>query len=142
MKTTCDVEKTYAAVVAVETATGKPKRVQNDENSKCHNTNKCIRIQGIPEDLNNTKGENLVPTIGEVNDLLDSIVANAHVMEIQRLEKFRIDRKEPRAKLVTLSNEHEAIITLAKSQEFRNNLVERNIYKYKMFFKLKMSMLL
>ena len=57
MKTVCDeVEKTYAAVVAVENTTGKPKRFKND-NSKYHNTNKCIRIQGILEDPTKTKGE-------------------------------------------------------------------------------------
>ena len=128
-KMTCDkVEKTYAAVVAVEATSGKPKGVKTDVNSKSHNINKCIRIQGIPEDPNKTKGENLVPTNNEVNDLLNSIGANAHVTKIRRLGKFRIDRKKPRAVLVNLANEHETRITLAKSQEFRNSLVERNIY--------------
>ena len=32
------------------------------------------------------------------------------------------------AVLVTLANEHETRITLAKSREFRSHLVERNIY--------------
>ena len=36
--------------------------------------------------------------------------------------------KKPRAVLVTLANEHETRITLTKSRECRNNLVERNIY--------------
>ena len=128
-KMTCDnVEKTYAAVVAVETTSGKPKGVKTDENSKSHNINKCIRIQGIPEDPNKKKGENLVPTNHEVNDLLNSIGANAHVTQIQRLGKFPNDRKKPRAVLVSLANEHETRITLAKSREFRNSSVERNIY--------------
>ena len=128
-KMTCNkVEKIYAAVVAVETTSGKPKGVKTDENSKSHNINKCIRIQGIPEDPNKTKGENLVPTNDEVNDLLNSIGANAHVTEIQRLGKFQNDRKKPRAVLVTLANEHETGITLAKGREFRNILGERNIY--------------
>ena len=71
---TCDkVEKTYAAVVAVESNSGKPKEVKTDENSKSHNINECIRIQGIPEDPNKTKGENLVSTKDEFNDLLNSI---------------------------------------------------------------------
>ena len=50
------------------------------------------------------------------------------VTEMQRLGKIRNDRKKPRALLVTLANEHEARITLAKSREFRKNLVERNIH--------------
>ena len=75
-KMTCDkVGKTYAAVVAVETTSRKPKGVKTDEDSKSHNINKCIRIQGIPEDPNETKGENFVPTNDEVNDLLNSIGA-------------------------------------------------------------------
>ena len=94
-KMTCDkVEKTYAAVVAVETTSGKPKGVKTDENSKSHNINKCIRIQGIPEDPNKAKAENFVPTNDEVNDMLNSIGANAHVTEIQRLGNFRNDRKK------------------------------------------------
>ena len=128
-KMTCEkVEKTYAAAVAVETTSGKPKGIKTDENSKSNNINKCIRTQGIPEDPNKTKGENLVPTNDEVNDLLNSIGANAHVTEIQRLGKFRNDGKKARAVLVTLANEHETRIILAKSREFRKNLVERNIY--------------
>ena len=88
-KTTCDkVEKTYTAVVAVETTSGKTKGVKTDENSKSHNINKCIRIQEIPEDPKETKGENLVSTNDEVIDLLNLIGANAHVTDIQRLGKF------------------------------------------------------
>ena len=121
-KMTCDeVEKTYTAVVAVETTSGKPKGVKTDENSKSHNINKCIRIQGLPEDPNKSKGDNLVPKNDEVNDLLNSIGANAHVTEIQRPGNFRNDRKKSRAVLVTLANEHETRITHAKSQEFRNS---------------------
>ena len=115
-KMTCDkVKKTYAAAVAVETTSGNPKGVKADENSKSHNINKFIRIRGIPEDPNKTKGENLVPTYDEVNDLLNSIGANAHITELKRLGKFRNDRKKPRALLVILANEHETRITLAKS---------------------------
>ena len=122
-KMTCDnVEKTYAAVVAVETTSGKPIGVKTDENSKSHNIKKCIRIQGIPDDPNKTNEENLVPTNDEVNDLLNSTGANAHITEIQRLGKLRNDRKKPRAVLVTFANEHETRITLAKSREFRNSL--------------------
>ena len=128
-KMTCDkVEKTYAAVVAVETTSGKLKGVKTDENLKSRNINKCIRIQGLPEDPNQTKRENFFPTNDEVNELLNSIGANAHVTEIQRLGKFRNDGKKPRAVIVTLANEHETRITLAKSREFRNSLVERKFY--------------
>ena len=122
-KMTCDkVEKTNAAVVAVENTSGKSKRVKTDENSKSYNINKCIRIQGI------TERENLVQTNNELNNLLKPIGANANVTGIQRLRKFRMIEKKPRAVLITLASEHETRITLAKSREFRNILVGRNIY--------------
>ena len=127
-KTTCDkIEKPYAAVVAVATTTGKPIGVKNDVNLKNRNMNECIGKRGLPEDPNKMKGENFVPTNDEVNDLLDSIVANEHVTEMQELRTCRYDRKKPRAVLVTLTIEKEAGITLAKSQEFRKSLVETNI---------------
>ena len=129
-KTTSDkIEKTYAAMVSAEVTKGKHKGVENDENSKSNNfINKCIRIQEIPEVPNKTKGENLVPTNIETNDVLDSIGANALETEIQRPGKFRNDRKNPRAAIVTLANEHEARIIFAVSQEIRKNLVERDVY--------------
>ena len=74
------------------------------------------------------KEENFLQTNDEVNDLLDSIGANTHVTEIQRLGKILKDRQPPSVVLVTLANKHAARITLAKKQEFINNLVERNIY--------------
>ena len=76
----------------------------------------------IPEDPNKTKGENFVSTNDEANDLRISKGANAYVTEIQRLGKFRNDRNKQRVVLVTLANEHEARITLAKGREFRNNI--------------------
>ena len=91
-----NLKKTYAAVVAVEITEGKPKGGKKDENSRNYNVLKRIRIQGIPEDPNKKKAENLVPrnpTNDEVKDLLDSIFANTHTTEIQRHGKFRNDRK-------------------------------------------------
>ena len=128
-KTTFDkVEKTHAAMVAAKTTKGKHKGVENDENSKSNNFFKCIRIQAIPQVPNKTKGENLVPTNIETNDVLDSIRANALDTEIQRPGKFRNDRKNPRAAIVTLANEHETRIIFAVIQEIRKNLVERDVY--------------
>ena len=94
-KTTCDKpEKTYAALVAVETTTRQHKVRKQDENMKTHLINKSLgKIQGIPDNPNKTKGENLVQTIDEINGLLNTKSANAHVTKIQRLRKFRYDSK-------------------------------------------------
>ena len=58
MTTTCDkVEKTYAAVVAVDkTTSGKTKGAQNAEAQKSnHNINQSFRIQGLKEDPSKSK---------------------------------------------------------------------------------------
>ena len=65
------------------------KGVENDENSRSHNINKCLRRQGIPEDPYRTKGENFDPINNEVNDLLESIGANAHVKGKKGWENFK-----------------------------------------------------
>ena len=81
-------KKTYAAVFAVETTTVNLKTDKIDENRKSHDINKSIRIEGIPEDPNKTKKENVFPKNYEVNNLLSPIGVNAHVIEIQRLGNF------------------------------------------------------
>ena len=44
------------------------------------------------------------------------------------LEKFEMIEKKQRVVSVSLANKHEAKLTVAKSQEFRNISDERNIY--------------
>ena len=61
MTTTCDkVEKTYAAVVAVDKTTGaKPKGAQKAEAQKLnHNINQSFRIQVLREDPSKSKAKN------------------------------------------------------------------------------------
>ena len=54
-ETTCEkVEKTYAAVIAVDKATEKTVKKDNKEQSN-HSINKCFRIQGVPEDPKNKR---------------------------------------------------------------------------------------
>ena len=103
-KTMCDnVEKTYVVVVAIKTTTG----VKNGENSKRHNINKSIGIQGITEDPNKTKGENLVSTNSKYRFArFDWCECTCH----GNTKSWKISKgyKKPRAVLVPLANEHEA----------------------------------
>ena len=46
----------------------------------------------------------------------------------QRLGKLNLERKKPRPLLVTVANEHQARLILAKSQEHREDLIKQNIY--------------
>ena len=131
MTTTCDnVDKTYASVVAVDkTMSGNPKRAQNAEAQKSnHNINQSFRIQGLKEDPSKSKAGNFVPTNSEQNEILFTIGAEPHVLEFKRLGKFDPERKKPRPLLVTVENEHQARLALAKSHEHSQNLTKRNNY--------------
>ena len=119
IKTACEkVEKTHAAVFVVEksTQTGNTNPSQKVNQGKTnHNISQSLRSQGVPEDPNKSKGENLVPTNAEGNDILDTMEVKTSIVELRRLGKFDAERKKPRTLLVTLPNEHEPCPTLAKS---------------------------
>ena len=118
MKTTCEkVEKTYAAVVAVEksTETGNTNASHKVNKGRTnHNISQSLRIHGVPEDLSKSKGENLVMTNAKLNGILDAMGVKTSIVELRRLREFDAERKKPRTLLVTLPNEHEARLTLAK----------------------------
>ena len=92
------------------------------------NIKQSFRIQGIPEDHNKTKAGNLVPTTDEVNEILSEIGVRPELKELKRLGEFKRERKKPRIFLVTVANEHEARLALAKSIEHQKELAKRNIY--------------
>ena len=69
-----------------------------------------------------------VATTDEVNEILSEIGVTPEVKELKRLGEFKRDRKKPRTLLVTVANEHEARLALAKSIEHREELAKRNIY--------------
>ena len=118
MNSTCKkVEKSYAAVVTVEksTETGNTNASQKVNKGKTNqNISQSLRIQGVPENPSRSKAENLVPTKAEVNDILDTIEVQTSIVELRRLRKFDAEPKKPQTLLVTLPNEHEARLTLAK----------------------------
>ena len=132
MKTTCKkVEKTYAAVVAVEksTETGNTNASHKVNKGKTnHNISQSLRSQGVPEDPSKSKGENLVPTNAEVNGILETMEVKTGIVELRRLGKFDAERKKLRTLLVTLPNEHEARLTLAKSHEHREMLKQKGVF--------------
>ena len=133
MKTTCEkVEETYAAVVAAEKSTETSKTNASHKVGKGklnHNISQSLRIQGVREDPSKSKGENLVPTNAEVNGILDTMGVKTSIVELRRLGMFNAERKKPRTLLVTLPNEHEARLTLAKSHEHREMLKQKAVSK-------------
>ena len=109
--TNCDkVEKTYAAVFAVDKTTSvKPKKSQNAEAQKSNHNIKYVsynvsntyniniiqifRIQGLKEGPSKSKAKNFVPTNIELNEMLFTIGAKPHVLEFAKTWQI-----EPRAK--------------------------------------------
>ena len=131
IKTNCEkVNKTYAAVVSVESTQETDRKLGKliKKEKGVDNIKQKFRLQGIPEDQNKTKAENLGPTTDEVNEILSEIGVRPEVKEVKRLGEFKRERKKPRTLLVTVANEHEARLALAKIIEHRKELAKRNIY--------------
>ena len=129
LRNTCEkVEKTYSTVLTGNNKNAVPKEQQNRTN---HNINQCIRIQGIAEDPQKSKAENLVPTNEEVKKILEIVDVQPNIVEMKRLGKFDEKRTKPRTLLLTVANHHEARLVLAKSLEKRTLLSERNVLRKK-----------
>ena len=127
MKTTsANVEDTYAKVVARSiTKKNEKSNSKNDDKYDDHNIKKSFRLQGIPEDVEKSRGENLVPTTKKVNNVLKTIGVQPQIVGMKRLGKFSKKRAKPRTLLVTVSTEQEARMILAKSFENRDKTRER-----------------
>ena len=115
MKTTsANVEDNYAKAVARsipkknETSNSK-----NDHKFHNHNIRKSFRIQGIPEDFEKLRGENLVPTTEKVKNVPKTIGVQPQIVGMRRLGKFSKEREKPRTLLVTVSTEHKTRMILA-----------------------------
>ena len=91
MKSTCEkVEETYAAVVAEKsTATGNTNALQKVNKGKTvHNVSQSFRIQGAPENPSKSKGENLVPTNAEMDDILSTMESKRASSSSEDLESL------------------------------------------------------
>ena len=131
-KTSCEkVEKTYAAVVAVEnsTETGSTNASHKVNKRKTnHNISQSLGVQGVQADPSKSKGVKFVSTDAEVNGILDTMGVKTSIAELIRLGKFDAERKKARTLLVTLPNEHEARLTLAKSHEHWEMLKQERVF--------------
>ena len=130
MKTTsANVEDTYANIVARSIPIKNERsNSKNEDKYDDHNIKKKFRIQGVPEDVEKSRGENLVPTTEKIDDVLKTIGVQPQIVGMKRLGKFSKERAKPRTLLVTVSTEHEARMILAKSFENRDKFVTENVY--------------
>ena len=72
------------------------------------------------------KVETLVPTEEEVNKILNDPGLKWNFLDLKRLGKLDANRKKSRTLMVTVANDHEACLTVAKCYESRGHLSGKN----------------
>ena len=95
-----------------------------------HNILKTFRIQGIPEDLEKTKEENLISLNENIKDIFDTIEVNATVESVRRFGRFDKERSKPISVLVTVFNCWDTRRILAKAREKWKLLSDRGFYVF------------
>ena len=128
----CDkIEQNYAKVTAKTLE--KAASVVTSSNSKTKvksedlNFSLSFRIQGIAEDPEKTVDENLVPTTEKVKNILQSFNVITEITSMKRLGKFDKLGINTRTLLVTVRNEYDKKLIMAKSVENREFLTEESI---------------
>ena len=129
----CDkIEQNYAKMTAKTLK--KVASVVTSSNSKTKvksvdlNISASFRIQGIAEDTEKTVDENLVPTTEKVKNILQSFNVNTEITSMKRLGKFDKTRIKPRTLFVTVRNEYDKKLIMAKSVENREILTDESTY--------------
>ena len=129
----CDkIEQNYAKVTAKTLE--KAASVVTSSNSKTKvkfedlNISAGFRIQGIAEDPEKTVDDNLVPTTEKVKIILQSFNVNTEITSMKQLGKFEKTRIKPKTLHVTVRNEYDKKLIMAKSVENRKVLTEESIY--------------
>ena len=132
LKVSCkEIQNSYSEIAAKSVeivSTRRPSPESDQKQILNHNISSSLRLNGIPEDLDEKKYEKLVPTTEKFNEILTKTGVETKVKELRRLGKFDKDRKKSRTVLVTFNTEHEARLVLAKSYEKRTELQDENIF--------------
>ena len=97
-------------------------KADNKKSNNFHNVSKCLRIQGIPENKDFSKNENVFHANETIKEIFEKLRVNANVENVHRLGKFSESRSKPRVTMVTLSSEWHAKLILAKSAEMWDDL--------------------
>ena len=114
-------EKIVKKVVNVQKTSDEQKEVH-------HDILKTFRIQGIPEDLEKTKDENLISLNENIKDIFDAIEVNTTVENVRRLGRFDKERSKPGSVLVTVPKCWDTWRVLAKAREKLKLLSDRVFY--------------
>ena len=89
-----------------------------------HNFKSIFRVRGLPEDLTKNKEENALLANEKLEEVKTEIGVDVKIERLQRLGKFDEERPTPRNVMVTLSNDWDVRIVLAKSAENRKRMKE------------------
>ena len=82
-----------------------------------HNVKSSFRVCGFPEDLTKNKEENALLANERLKEVMTKMRVDVKIERLQRLGKFAKERPTPRNVIVTLSNDWDVRIVLAKSAE-------------------------
>ena len=122
-------EKSLTKVIESKVPSGPKAEIPNHNPKKVdHDTNKSLRIQGIPEDFDKPAKENILLTNEKLKDVFNTLGVTSPIVNVKRLGKFDNSRSKPRTIMVEVSNEWEKRTIFAKSIEKRTELMNKNIY--------------
>ena len=85
-------------------------------------------MRGLPEDLTKNKEENAFLANEKLKEVMREIGVDVKTERLQRLEKFDKERPTPRNVIVTLSNDWDVRIVLAKAAENKKRMKEMGIH--------------
>ena len=106
-----------------------PKKIDSREKSEKHrNVLSSFRVRGLPEDLSKNKEENALLANEKLKEVMKEIGVDVKIDKVQRFGKFDTERTKPRNAIITLSNDWDARIVLAKSSENRARMKEMGIH--------------
>ena len=122
-------EKSLTKVIESKVPSGSKAEIPNQNPKKVdHDTNKSLRIQGIPEDFHKPAKENILLTNEKQKDVFNTLGVTSPIVNVKRLGKFDNSRSQPRTIMVEVSNEWEKRTIFAKSIEKRTELMNNNFY--------------
>ena len=81
-------------------------------------------MRGLPEDLTKNKEENALLANEKLKEVITEIGVDVKIERPQRLGKFDKERQTPRNVIVTLNNDWDVRIVLAKTAENRKRMKE------------------
>ena len=89
-------EKSFTKVIERKVSSGSKVEIPNHNPKKVdHDTNKSLRIQGIPEEFDKSTKENIFPRNEKLNDVFNTLGVTSPIGNVKRLGIFDNFRSKP-----------------------------------------------